>query len=450
MQLNVYGPANACKNAVVLDRVDRSKVFLNIRAGAVQYGAVFRGCLINRFHLESTVNYLPPGAAVGMQIDHVLIEKNTTHNVATNANDIWVNLEGARNGIVATAQPGEGNNTYRGTIEGLVGRPFIMARCLGASVCDLHLEANSLAGTFDNCENLRVGPAVTNSSVTPLAFVACLGTTVDGYFGKLDFDPTCVGTRFGQLFVIAREDIINNDASAESFGSVIVSGAESVPLDPAGAASLENIFLNPYLDIWSAGATSAPDGVALVGATSARSVTGPFEGNPAKTLAVISVTGTTIADGANMTPTAPHNPASGAEFVSFAVPIFVPTGQPNVRVYLFNGSAYNFVSDVTAKGGWVMVRGSAPVIAGNVFYVALRCFNGTAFVAGSFSVGGCTITKGFRAPKFLADHGARTAHIVSSIGAAPAFLGQRAYLVATGKWYMAGGTASAGDWLLLN
>jgi hypothetical protein len=450
VQLNVYGPANACKNAVVLDRVDRSKVFLNVRAGAAQYSAVYRGCLINRLHLESTVNYLPPGAAVGMAVDHLLIEKNTAFAVATNANDIWVNLEGARHGIVGTAQPGEGNNTYRGTIEGLSGRPFVMGNCLGASICDIHLEANALAGTFANCENMRVGPAVTNSSTTPLAFATCFGTTVDGYFGKLDFDPACVGTRLGQLFVIAREDITCNDASAESFGSVIVSGASSVPLDSAGSAQLENIFVNPYLDIWSNGPSAAPDGVALVGATATRSVSGPFEGNPAKVLAVVSVTGTTIADGANMTPTAPHNPASGAGFVSFAVPIFVPAGQPNVRVYLFNGSAYNFVSDVTAKGGWVVVRGSAPVVAGNAFYVALRCFNGTAFVAGSFSVGGCTITKGFRAPKFLADHGARSGFIVSSVGFVPAFLGQRAYLVATGKWYMAGGTATAADWLLLN
>lgn len=448
--LNVYGPVGACRHAVVLDRVDRSKIFLNVRAGAAQYGSVLRGCLINRIHIESTVNYLPPTPSVGMQVDHLLIERNTTYSVATNANDIWVNLEGARHGITASPQPGEGNNTYRGTIEGLSGRPFIMAQCLGASVCDIHLEANSLAGTFDNCENLRVGPAVTNSSITPLSFVGCMGTTVDGYFGKLDFSPSCVGTRFGQIFVIAREDITNNDASAESFGSVIVSGAELVPLDSSGSSQLENIFLNPYIDIWSAGPDAAPDGMVLVNATASRSLVLPFGGNPAKTLAVINVTGTTIADGVNLTPSEFFNPASEDGFVAFAVPIFIPAGQPNVRAYLFNGSAYNFVADVTVKNQWAMVRGAAPVVAGNTFYVALRCFNGSDFVTGSFSVGGCTITKGFKAPKFLADHGARNSYVVSSIQFAPSFIGQRAYLAGTSKWYMAGGTSSPSDWLLLN
>lgn len=74
IQLNVYGRANACRDAVVMKRVDRSRIFLNIRAGATDYGLRIRGCLINQWNIESTTNYAPPITSWGTQFHHMVVE----------------------------------------------------------------------------------------------------------------------------------------------------------------------------------------------------------------------------------------------------------------------------------------------------------------------------------------------------------------------------------------
>jgi hypothetical protein len=68
VQLNVYGPASTCKTPWCWGPVDRSKVFLNVRAGAAQYSAVYRG-LPDKPSAPQIDGELPtPGAAVGIAV----------------------------------------------------------------------------------------------------------------------------------------------------------------------------------------------------------------------------------------------------------------------------------------------------------------------------------------------------------------------------------------------
>ncbi len=75
IDLNVYGPAACCQRAVVLSRLDRSDVKLNIRAGALAYGLWVRGAIINTWNIQSSANYSPPIALpFGTQANHMLVD----------------------------------------------------------------------------------------------------------------------------------------------------------------------------------------------------------------------------------------------------------------------------------------------------------------------------------------------------------------------------------------
>jgi hypothetical protein len=130
--------------------------------------------------------------------------------------------------------------------------------------------------------------------------------------------------------------------------------------------------------------------------------------------------------------------------------VYVATGQPNVAIYMFNGTSYEGIGNITTKDVWVTVRGSVLVTAGATPTVVYAPFSGASLVAGNFYVGGLSMVNGTTSPKFLIDSGRRLETVVTSVSNAPGFVGQRAYLSGTGKWYMAAGTASSADWIILN
>lgn len=453
VDINVYGRANACRDAVIFERVDRSTLRVNVRAGASRYGTVLRGVLINRIEIQSTVNYAPPISSPGLQVDHVSMEvitltvSGSPADFGCNANEMFVNLEGARHGITGADMGGQGNNHIYGTIEGLSGRPFDMDKTIGLDISDLHLEVNGQAGLIDGAINPKLGAGVVNLASPPLILSNCRGATIDGYTGKLTVEASCIGTKLGRVVAYERGDFVCLDPSTEGSGVCLVSSTTVIDGGP-GEPPISNIFHNPYMDIWTAGTTSAPDGTTLTNATVARSTAITFPGNPSAVCAAVAVTGTTIVDGIDLG--VKEQPARASDWVSFMLPVYVATGQPDLRIYMFDGAAYNYIADVTTKDAWVVVRGAAKTIAGQSWYVAARVFNGTAFVAGNFLVGGLSVSKGASAHKYLSDDGQRTGHIVTSVSNAPAFVGQRAYLSGTGKWYMAAGVSSSADWIILN
>ena len=77
INLNVYGAANSCKHAISLNRVDRSRIKLNVRAGATAYGIRVRGSLINEWDINSSANFLPPASipiTTAMPLNHMAVE----------------------------------------------------------------------------------------------------------------------------------------------------------------------------------------------------------------------------------------------------------------------------------------------------------------------------------------------------------------------------------------
>jgi hypothetical protein len=148
---------------------------------------------------------------------------------------------------------------------------------------------------------------------------------------------------------------------------------------------------------------------------------------------------------------APLDPAyvEGATWVSITVPVYVASGQPDLLVYLFTGLAYEQIRLVTEKDTWVIARGSALNGANYRPNVVIAPFNGS-FVSGNFIVGGLNIAWGTSAPKHLQDCGRMQDYVVPNVSHPPAFVGQKAYVSGTGKWYLAAGTASSADWIILN
>jgi len=459
MQLNIYGKPWCCRNAVVLDRVDRFSISITTRVGAANYAVVMRGMLIGRMAVDSSANYSPPIPNPGMPIDHILIEKNVTHNVATNAVELWVNLEGARHGIVMKPQPGnEGQNWIHGCIEGLTGRPMDVEDNANVRVSDMWMEANAMSPRFVSCMSPELSANVfmfnAPGGQKTWQFIDCQGPRVNGLvFGYATFDGTTYGGRLNgygaEDITVMSSHVVNAQKGdgMEMGGPIVDINGGSVCSGGFGRSTLENIFLNPWMDIWPAGGAAAPAGTTLVNATVARNGADFYPGAGAFCAQVTITAAGSANNGLHIIPAAPHSARPYGRWISFAIPVLVLAGQPDVWVYGCGGA---LVGKVTTKNEWVIVRGGSFLSANAAIDIWCTCHNGSGFSTGVFKVGGASIVEGMLAPKQLCDSGRRSEYIVPRVDFEPAFIGQRAFVGGTGKWYMARGVSSAADWVILN
>jgi len=241
----------------------------------------------------------------------------------------------------------------------------------------------------------------------------------------------------------------DNSISTEVVGGGITSSAIATRLIGfAGHSNAVNFFHNPYNLIWPGGASAAPAGWSIVSGSFAKDTTTKYPGNPGRTSIAVTSTATTLND---MVRAIPLSPAylEGDVWVSVTVPVYVAAGQPNVKVFLFTGLVYEEIQEVTAKDTWVVARGSALNAGGYVPTVVVAPFN-SGYVSGDFLVGGLNVAWGTSAPKHLQDCGRMQDYVVPNVSHPPAFVGQKAYVSGTGKWYLAANTTSSADWIILN
>lgn len=458
IKLNVYGAALCCKDAVVLSRVDRSpNIELNVYAGAVGYAVALKGLLINKIKVNSSGNFTPPPLPItpGFQAKHVLLDKAL--GVAFNANELWVNLEGGGDALISTDMGGEGDNIISGTIEGIIGRSMHLIGCSGVTVRDMHFELNTLSPKLEGCSLATVGPNVYNATEeTPLTLVNCRQTFMDGYYGSYTADSNCSNTTVGRILTTssASHSQASYYDSTENIGPASNTSGVISGYSGNGRLTVENLFHNPFIDIWTNGAASAPDGFTLTNATVAQLTNpDPVYTHTTGKSAEVTVTVANISSGIFASCKSPNNVGQqSGHFMAVSVAVYVKTGQPDVSVLALTNGQYLDLGRVTVKDQWVLVRGYAIAAVGSVFQPHIVPWNFTSGlpVTGKFILGGLNISKGNIPAKYISDDGKRSDHIVDSVTNAPAFIGQRAFLSGTTKWYMAKGTASAADWVILN
>lgn len=465
IKLNVYGKANCCRNAVVLQRVDRSpNIEINVYAGAVQYGTCLQGLLINKIIINSSVNFAPPPLpfSPAFQRHHVYMAKAL--GVSVNDNDIWVNLEGGGIGLYSDPNmTGEGNNFFSGCIEGLAtDTPIYINGVTSAAFRNLHCEANSLPSQFINCRNLQLGPAVINPGYAQrFQFQNSAGINLDEYFGEYEIDNNCSFARTGATLTSdpAKQPQKGYFNSVESVGVAANISGVNTSYGQDGSFTLENLFNNPFMDVWSNGVSAAPDGWYANSAAVEQAVyplpTYTSNTGSGKSLRVTYTGVSSPANGAFGVLNSPYLQFSKDNYLSAFIPIYVASGQPDVMVFGFSGTGqYYTIGLVTAKDKWVDVRGawicpaSTLYTGAGVTAIPWNTATNAPIAAGQFYIGGLSIVLGTRAPKHLCDHGRRATNIAPNITYAPSFKGQMA-IVGT-KVYIANGSASPNEWQLLN
>jgi hypothetical protein len=421
LRLNVYGPVNACNNAVVLSRVDRSDITVNVRAGALAYAVVLDGVLENKITVYSSINWVPPipSYTYGTQVDHIYIKRNDTYGVAPNVNTLYVILEGCRNGIKTPglAQPGiipvsEGLNTISGTIQGLSGRAIDWYQSTGLTINNLWLEANLAHSVFNGCRSLRIGPGVQGVSPSypggrQLQFLGCQNVVVDGFqYGQLLFDALCSLPVIRNALVYTEADIIAPEGffnGGVTYPVASLSDA-TIAFGGAGVPSMENLHTNPFLDIWYYDSTLAalqPQGITPTNCTLAQGAIAPSSYSDTNNLGATpnlscTLTSAGINNGVYFNLSTRYINQVYNRWMSFSIPVFLQSGSANARVYV-NGT---LVSTVTTKNTWVVVRGSAIVPALGNFSLWITRHDGTNFVtSNAFAVGGVSICYGPHSPK---------------------------------------------------
>jgi len=449
LKINVYGLANCCKNALVMDCINLSTITAKIKAGATGYGYVSKGCLLTTHNIHISSNYPAPLIGAIMPANMILLDTGVSIFSESNACKFNLKLEGGNgNGVVKTNTNVLGTVEFTGCIEGINGKPFDITNARYSNINNMHLELNDLASIFTDCKTIAVGPGVRNNTML-MKFSNTTGITIDGYTGSLEFNSACTGTVNNIGF--DANDTITNNSKAISINGVVTDFANATKygLKNIGFDAIENFFHNPFMDIWSLGSSSVPDGWKGTGLTWTKETTIVYRGNPRAVSAYVQSTTTSVNTGANTIIKPGYFNMATDRWVNIAIPIYVPTGQPNVRVYLFNTSSFLQIQEVTEKNVWVLITGAALITTGKSIDVAIRPYN-AGYVAGNYYIGGLTIANGKTPPSRLLDNGKRNEHIVTSISFAPSFVGQRAFIVATGKWYMASGVLASTDWSILN
>ena len=447
IKLNVYGPANACRYGILLTRVDRSKIYMNVRAGCVAYAFVLDGCLINEVNAVSSVNFAPPVGGYGTQLNHMLVRKNTTYTIASNTNDIYCLFEGCTDGYVQSTQPGEGSNTIFGEIEGLSGNAVYVEESLGFNVRDLKAEANTGVMYFRGCDNLSIGRGVINQGSGGIFRLrSCTNYSINNVYGTLDIDSSNIAGSGGNITAPNINVHTITDKSFNQTGPFYNKTLTEV-LEGPGAFTMVNLFSDPYLDLYANnGTSSAPIGASTPSALISRVTSPLYTGNPTAYSCRVTTTAATITSGLALAPS--FNPIQNDNYMSVLVPVRVAAGQPGVAVYLHDGTNFHLIfANTTTKDTWMEARGTIKLIAGNSFTVYIASWNGSTYPSGAqFYVGGCSMVYGAIPPKTLDDSGRRRFNIISTIANTPDFQFQFCK-TAGGDLYISKDNASSADWL---
>lgn len=410
LYINMYSDdASNGIDGIKFDNVLYSRIRSRVQGRGSGYAFRVTGCLVNeQFDLTSSTNFDTPFGTPYLYAKHMLMESGGwSVTSGCNRNTFQVLFEGGGDGVTISAHNSQGNSTFTGTIEGLTGRPFVVTETLGLSLREIHLETNSSPGTFTQCIATRVESVLGGAPAQDiLSFIGCTGTTVENSTCSLTIDSDC-GVTVLDNCVSNGGTITNASATTITRQGTQEIGQTNHLSDAAGMPPMENLFQNPFLDIWPTGVSGTPLGFeSSTNATFARETGTVYAGNPKATAIAVTATGTAIGQGVIAIVAAPYAALAVGRWVAPLVAVYVATGQPNLRVYLFDGTSYILMETVTTKDAWVEVRGPSFVPASASWGVAFRPNNGS-FVAGNYFIGGCSIVNGVISPRYLFDSGRR-------------------------------------------
>ena len=222
------------------------------------------------------------------------------------------------------------------------------------------------------------------------------------------------------------------------------------------APTMDSIFVNSLVDLWTTnGKVAGPPDAFLIGGTSTAvaEATIVWPANLTATSIKYTQNNAALANALYANPA--NQPWLNTETLSILVPLYMPTtANRTMRLYAsLNGSTI-LLAEVAADSTWHTVTTSFNITAGNTWGIYVAIFNP---VTGLFTstgdicyVGGFNITRGSISQASLSDSAARRAYVANNVTYPPPFLGARAYVSGTGKWYMAKDSSTNADWIILN
>lgn len=215
------------------------------------------------------------------------------------------------------------------------------------------------------------------------------------------------------------------------------------------------LFFNPFCDIWNGTDPATTLGAGFVAngaATGARDTTVVYPGNPVQVSQSVITSGVNINNGIDIVPA--NQPWRETGWISGCIAIYSSNaGNGKVLMFFVNGGSVTQVGATTVAGQWELFRFRARINAGNNWGIRLATGNGSGTYNGGyqFYIGGVNLVRGPVIPNNIQDSTARRNYVVTGgIGYTPPFIGCRAFVNGTGKWYMAANSTAPTDWIILN
>ena len=223
------------------------------------------------------------------------------------------------------------------------------------------------------------------------------------------------------------------------------------------------LFYNPFCDIWngvdpaSNFAAGFQDGGTYSGgaatATAGKSTGTVYPGNPSQVSLFVNSVGATINNGVVIVPAT--QPWRETGWISGCIAIYAPSNAARkVLVYGIGGTVSPLlVGQTTTPAAWNLIKFRFRVNAGNNWGIQLAVGDGlgTYYSGWQFFVGGVNLVRGPIIPNNIQDSVARRTYVTTGgVGFPPPFIGARAFISGTGKYYLAANSLLATDWILLN
>jgi hypothetical protein len=197
--------ANACRDALVINRLNLSEINLHVKAAATRYGSRLNGCLISKFRIVSSVNVVPgyPYPTSMPANDTIRVQFDTVNGYGFNNCEIDAKVEGGGGrGLHMEDQLSQGNNTIKGCIEGTTGTRSLYAKgTIGLNLKALHIEGCVNEAELDTCSAFEVSggtqflPRAIDAANAPsgkFRLTACSnGKLLSGACDSLTLDAAC-------------------------------------------------------------------------------------------------------------------------------------------------------------------------------------------------------------------------------------------------------------------
>ncbi len=261
--ISFVGPANACKNGLVINQMHRSQVRnVFVCMGAVEYGVLVQGTIYSDFDFKLLTQPFYPNNRPANGVKFTTAGGGMQSNVV----NLRLKAEAQTGNCLYIGDDAQTVFNVSGSIEYCTGTYAIYAKNVAfLNISDLYgTDGNTGNFYYENCNGLRLTNVHTYGRTTEL--VGCWNSTIDtSDFGILSIDPTSHNTTIGNIALSTGQNGLQDAGQNTVYtGGVKILSIANFPIANYRGNDQQNVITNANFERWQ---SDRPDGWGKTGDT---------------------------------------------------------------------------------------------------------------------------------------------------------------------------------------